>query len=110
MIMQQEPDWKIVIAERGWVYVGRVTREGDQVVIRNAFNVRRWGTAAGLGELARLGPRESTVLDDYGTIRVHVLAIPGGTVDCDDQAWSAWYARHVDQAQLAATKAGRARK
>lgn len=100
-------EWQIIIAERGWIYVGRPTRVGDQLVIRDAFNIRKWGTTGGLGELARMGPREETVLDDYGTIRLHVLLIPGGGVDCNDAAWRAWHERSVGQAALAETKKGR---
>lgn len=79
--------WNIVIAGHGWVYVGKTTREGDQVVIRDCFNIRRWGTTAGLGELARNGPTASTQLDEYGTAQVHVLAIVGGTIACNDEVW-----------------------
>jgi hypothetical protein len=79
--------WNIVIAGQGWVYIGETSREGDQVVIRNCFNIRRWGTKAGLGELAHNGPTGNSELDYYGTVRVHVLAIVGGTIECDDDVW-----------------------
>ena len=81
--------WQVVIADRGWVYVGRVTREGDQVVIGDCQNVRRWGTSGGLGELALKGPRSETTLDFYGTVRIHVLAVLGA-IECDDSVWNAW--------------------
>lgn len=29
-----------------------------------------------------------TVLDHYGVVRVHVLAIAGGTIDCNDEVWA----------------------
>lgn len=90
--------WMIVIAERGWVYVGTVHRDGDQVVIENCYNVRRWGTTSGLGELALQGPRGATVLDYYGKVRVHVLAIAGGFVECDQAVWSAWREKQVGAA------------
>ena len=35
---------RIVIAQRGWVFVGRVSREEHEVVMRDAKNIRRWGT------------------------------------------------------------------
>lgn len=87
--METQSTWQCIIAERGWVYVGRISRDGDQVVIRDAQNVRRWGTSKGLGELAQLGPRPETQLDAYGTVRIHVLAICGA-VECDDRVWDAW--------------------
>lgn len=79
--------YNIVIAERGWVYVGITRRDGDQVVMEDCRNIRRWGTTKGLGELAQNGPTNDTVLDHYGTVRVHVLAIAGGTIDCNDEVW-----------------------
>jgi hypothetical protein len=79
---------QIVIAQRGWVFVGDVTRDGDDVTISNAQNVRRWGTTKGLGEIAKNGPSPSTVLDDFGTVRLHVLAIVAA-LDCEATKWVA---------------------
>lgn len=71
----QEPsDIQIVVAQRGWVYAGRVSVEGDDVVIRDAKNIRVWGTTKGLGEL-RKGPLSSTKYDDYGTVRLPALSV-----------------------------------
>ncbi len=92
--METQSTWQCIIAERGWVYVGRISRDGDQVVIRDAQNVRRWGTSKGLGELATKGPLAETQLDPYGTVRIHVLAVCGA-VECDDKAWDAWAAKQV---------------
>ena len=66
---------KIVILHRGWVVVGDVSQEGDQVVVDNASVVRRWGTSKGLGELATNGPLKNTVLDPCPTVRA-----PGSNV------------------------------
>ena len=64
---------RIVAAEGGWVFVGDCTDEADgTVTIRNAKNIRRWGTTAGLGQLSK-GPTQDTVLDDYGTVRTRPL-------------------------------------
>jgi len=55
---------KIIIAQRGWVYVGRFERQGNHVVLTDGANVRRWGTRdKGLGYLAERGPTDDTVLD-----------------------------------------------
>jgi len=66
---------QIIIAQRGWVFVGEVTNTAEEVVIEKARNIRRWGTANGLGQLAKEGPTSNTVLDDYGTVRLHPLSI-----------------------------------
>ena len=61
---------RIVVADRGWVFVGNCEDHADgSVTIRNAKNIRRWGTTAGLGELVN-GPTPSTKADAYGEVRV----------------------------------------
>ena len=61
---------RIVVADRGWVFVGDCEDHDDgSVTIRNTRNIRRWGTTAGLGELVN-GPTASTKSDAYGEVRV----------------------------------------
>lgn len=64
----------IVVLDRGFVYVGQVAEQSDRLVIRNARNIRRWGTTRGLGEL-RNGPLQNTVLDDCGLVVVYLRAV-----------------------------------
>lgn len=60
---------RIIVADRGWVFVGTCHDNSDgSVTITGARNIRRWGTTKGLGELAT-GPTSSTQSDDYGTVR-----------------------------------------
>lgn len=78
---------KIVVVDRGWVFVGRVTTlEGDQVLIEQAQCIRRWGTTRGIGEL-RCGPSRATKYDPAGTVTV-----PGRAVICmlevEGDAWT----------------------
>ena len=79
---------QIVIAQRGWVFVGDVEKSGDDVTINNAQCIRRWGTTKGLGEIAKNGPTSSTVLDDMGTVRMHALAVVA-SLDCEASKWAA---------------------
>lgn len=79
---------QIVIAQRGWVFVGNVERSGDDVIITNANCIRRWGTTKGLGELAAGGPKSVTVLDPLGTVRLHALAVVA-SIDCEESKWLA---------------------
>ena len=72
---------QIVIAQRGWVFVGSVTRSENEIVIEDAAVVRRWGTTAGLGQLAAKGPTADTRLDPCPTVRIHPLAIVA-MMDC----------------------------
>ena len=64
----------IVVLDRGFVYVGDVTIDGDWLYITNAKNVRTWGTKNGLGEL-RNGPLESTKLDVVGELIAPMRAL-----------------------------------
>lgn len=76
----------IVIVDRGFVYAGIVAWEYDWCVIRNALNIRRWGTRRGLGELALSGPTSLTMLDPCGTVRVpmsHVITI----IETEAEPW-----------------------
>lgn len=53
--------------DRGFVYVGKVADEGDNIRITECRNIRRWGTTKGLGELVD-GPTRNTVLDKVGEV------------------------------------------
>ena len=78
-------DVRIVIGQRGWVWVGYYSQDGDEVTIRNAKTIRVWGTTEGLGELIN-GPTRKTRLDHAGTVHLHVLAIIASK-ECDASKW-----------------------
>ena len=61
---------RIIVADRGWVFVGDcIDNEDGTITIHNAKNIRSWGTTKGLGQL-KTGPvPDKTVYDDYGTVR-----------------------------------------
>lgn len=82
------PTLKIAVLNRGFVYVGQCHTEDGCLVITNAQNVRRWGTTAGLGELAAKGPQVNTKLDMAGTIRAPMHSVIH-MIDCDSAAWPA---------------------
>jgi len=77
-------DTRIIAADKGFVFVGKCEDQEDgTVVIRNAKNIRRWGTTKGLGELSG-GPTSKTQFDDYGTVRckpIISIAVTGGWDD-----------------------------
>jgi hypothetical protein len=79
---------KIVAAQRGWVYVGEYSTEGNSVILTNAKCIRRWGTPGkGLGQLALEGPQPNTMLDQAGTFRIHELAVVF-TLDTTQALWA----------------------
>ena len=77
---------KIVILQRGWVFVGRFSKSGSDCVLVNAYCIRQWGTTKGLGELIN-GPTNKTVLDDAGTVRFHELGVIA-LIDVNNEKWS----------------------
>ena len=77
----------VVILDRGFVYVGRITVEEEWCVITEASNVRYWGTTRGLGELAENGPTEKTKLDSVGTVRAPLRAVIS-IIDTEESKWN----------------------
>jgi hypothetical protein len=81
-----EGDIKIVVADRGFVYIGRAEFREDIVILRNSKNLRLWGTTKGLGELVS-GPTGNTVLDNVGTVRIPMRAVIS-VIDVEQVKWS----------------------
>jgi hypothetical protein len=83
IVMQKEHDGdiKIVVLQRGWVYIGRFERTGNDCKLHNAYNIRVWGTTKGLPELVN-GATKDTKLDkcegvvefDWLTV-IHTIAV-----------------------------------
>ena len=77
---------KIVILQRGWVFVGRFSQEGSTCKLTDAYNIRTWGTTKGLGELASDGPTTNTKLDKVNDVTFHELTTVA-MLDCEDSVW-----------------------
>ena len=77
----------IVVADRGFVYVGHVDVSDAWCVIRDAWNIRRWGTTAGLGQLAQQGPTEKTKTDRVGVVRVPMRAVIS-IIETEEKKWN----------------------
>lgn len=63
----------IVILQRGWVAIGKLSEANasvDHLKLENAKVIRRWGTSKGIGQLVD-GPTKDTVLDEAGTMNFH---------------------------------------
>jgi len=60
--MQYDGDIKIVVLQRGWIYIGRFERVGNDCKLHNSYNIRVWGTTKGLPELVN-GATKDTKLD-----------------------------------------------
>jgi hypothetical protein len=67
-------DVRIVILQRGWVFVGVFSKKGSECSLDSGFNIRQWGTTKGLGELVN-GPLSGTKLDPIPHTEFHELTI-----------------------------------
>lgn len=85
-LKETDGDIKIVVLDRGFVYVGRVKIDSDFVVISDAKNIRVWGTTNGLGQLVS-GPLSSTKLDQVGTVRAPYRALIS-LIDVEQSKWA----------------------
>ena len=78
---------RIVVLQRGWVAVGFYELDGDNVTLSKASIIRTWGTAKGLGEIAKDGPTSKTILDPCnGDVKFHHLT-EIFTLNCDESKW-----------------------
>ena len=75
-----------MILQRGWVFIGRLAKTDSEYTLTNAHNIRRWGTTAGLGELALSGAQAETKLDKVGTVSFHELTTVA-VMDCNQDVW-----------------------
>lgn len=78
----------ILVADHGWVFVGRVREEGDRFLMDDSQCVRRWGTTNGLEELADSGPLPNTKLDAPTRLRIIPRESVKFIVACNAAAWS----------------------
>jgi hypothetical protein len=85
-------DIRIVVLQRGWVHIGVFSRDGDTCTLQPSYTIRRWGTSAGLGQLANDGPTTDTILDadGRGGLHYHVLSYVEEQV-CDESKWSKYF-------------------
>lgn len=78
-------DVRIVILQRGWVFVGVFSQKDSKCSLDRGFNIRIWGTSKGLGELVN-GPLSGTKLDPIPHIEFHELTIVA-TLKCNASKW-----------------------
>ena len=80
--------WHIAVLERGFVYVGIATVADGMLVLQQAKNIRKWGTTAGLGQLALNGPTKDTVLDKAGKVIAPLSAVIHLIEVHDERHWT----------------------
>ncbi len=80
---------KILVLKDRWNLVGHLTDMDDDgaITLTDAKVIRYWGTTAGLGQIAKNGPTNKTILDPCnGTVVVEAAAVLF-TIDCDPDKW-----------------------
>ena len=84
-------EYRIVVVDRGWVFVGPTQQLDDgSLVVSPANCIRIWGTSEtqpGLGYLAANGPTSKTNLDPSGTVRIpsHAVVL---ALDTEASKWA----------------------
>jgi len=79
---------QIVVLQRGWVVIGRLSKFKEYYTLKDASVIRIWGTTKGLGELVKLGPQTNTKLDPTnGDVRFHELTVVM-RIKCAEQTWA----------------------
>lgn len=84
-VPKPESKVQIVIAPRGWVFVGYVHETDKHLVIERANVIRVWGTTKGIGELIN-GPLKDTKLDPCGVTRIPLGAVLA-QIDAEESKW-----------------------
>lgn len=82
-------DIRIVVLQRGWVYVGRFNQNDKECFLTDCACIRIWGTDSskpGLGYIAENGPTDKTKLDKCPTVRFNELTVIN-TIDCVGEKW-----------------------
>lgn len=77
---------KIVILQRGWVFVGILEKDGANCKLHKAQNIRIWGTTNGLPELVN-GPTSETKFDKCeGVVEFNEMTIVA-TIAVNKEKW-----------------------
>ena len=76
----------IVVCDRGFVLYGTVEIKDSYLTISHGCCIRRWGTTAGLGQLAIYGPQSKTILDRQPITLVHELKVVQ-IIECEGEPW-----------------------
>lgn len=86
---------QIAVLDNGFVFVGQTylvnDETGEWVEMIMAYNVRRYGTAKGLPQLAHEGPQRETQLDPIGGLLKCVRARLNFLIECKGEAWQKLY-------------------
>lgn len=86
MVKEVNKDIRIVILQRGWVFVGNYEKlENGECILTSASCIRRWGTTKGLGELVD-GPTTKTILDLVGVVKFNELTVVA-SIECRGEKW-----------------------
>jgi hypothetical protein len=86
---KQSDDVRIVILQRGWVFIGNYQKLSDtECILTNAKNYRRQKSGKGFGYVAKNGPSENCELDLCELpVRFHPMTVIA-SIDCAGDKWN----------------------
>ena len=85
----------IVVADRGWVYIGRVEQEADWLTVIDARQITRWGTTKGLNE--HDAPKWTSYALDAAPVPLEILMAELNKVGAREvNAWAVIYPQNVN--------------
>jgi len=84
---EKELGKNLVVLQRGWIFGGDLFKKGSEYTLKNAFNVRKWGTTKGLGELAEKGKLKNSILDPVSDVTFHELTVVAIIRCKDNMVW-----------------------
>jgi hypothetical protein len=64
-------EYNIIVCTNGFVFIGVVEEQEYEIIVTNCYNVRKYGTDEGIGQLALSGATPNTILDFCGIIRIN---------------------------------------
>ena len=79
---------KILVLDRGWVLVGNCFDGKDEILLKEGSTILRWGTKEGLGELAKNGKLENTILNAFNEDVLINKKYIMMTIECNQDKWS----------------------
>ena len=87
--LNKSDDIRIVILQRGWVFVGRYAQVNEnECVLTDAKNYRYQKSGQGFGYVAKYGPTPDCKLDPCELpVRFNPMTIIA-TLDCEGNKWS----------------------
>jgi len=85
-VKKEDRGINIVVLLNGWIYVGKLEKNGNEFTLSNCANIRKWGTTGGLGQIAKDGPTDNTIMDKSEPITFNEVNMIH-SIKCNGEKW-----------------------